>query len=624
MTSRAPKTIPWDDDYAALVMIAMSGPLQGQRIPLDRPILLGRDSRAGVCFNDERVSRHHALIDMEDGRQVLRDLGSKNGTFVNGREITSPHVLKPSDRIRLGKTQLAVFKAEDDNPPTPPPPTGETRADESPAKGGSGAEHLRIDRRTLRRAAEIASRITALVKTRNSLSAVVAAFRKEFQATAAGLFAIGDNLEPAFIDGDLGLGPAQAELVQQRIQNDHPLAVFFLPEQRSGGDRLLALPIRSESSSTFVMVLRSDPQHSFSGEEEALGATLAEMLRVIPFEHLVREGAPAALADDLGIIGSSEVMSRLREQLGVIAATDGTVLIRGESGTGKELSARAIAHLSPRRFGPFVEVNCACMMPELIEAELFGHERGAFTGAAERRLGKLEIADGGTLFLDEVGEIPPGLQAKLLRVLEGQAFYRLGGSKLIRADVRFICATNRNLEQMVNEGRFRADLFHRINVFGIVLPPLRDHLEDIPELASYLIGQIQPQPPGHGQYTITPKAYRRLLSHSWPGNVRELSNVLQRIILLSSSNVIDEPMIPADIGDEDSSSTTKLPRLQMLTEMIEREEIARAMMEAQGQKSSAAKLLGISRPTLDKKIKQYGLGQLAAKRDKPPKTPQSN
>ncbi|MEO8376181.1 MAG: sigma-54 dependent transcriptional regulator, partial [Candidatus Sumerlaeota bacterium] len=378
---------------------------------------------------------------------------------------------------------------------------------------------------------------------------------------------------------------------------------------------LMVMPLRLSEETKWLVFLRRDESNPFDEADVNLAEMLAECLRLAPLTNLQRGSLKQQLPPHLGIIGSSDAMKRVRDLLQSYAPTSATVLIRGESGTGKELCARAIAHLSPRRFANYVELNAACMMPDLLESELFGHEKGSFTGATDQRVGKLEAANGGTLFLDEIGELPLELQAKLLRVLEGQPFYRVGGNALVHCDVRFICATNRDLEEMVREGKFREDLYHRINILAINIPPLRDHIDDVPELMTHLLAKIQENDASVREFHIGPRVYRRLLAHNWPGNVRELHNVLQRMLIHAEGTTIGEDIIPDSVGisGDENDTTHKAPRLQMLTEMMEREEIMRTMLAAKGQKSNAAKLLGISRPTLDKKIKFYGLGSLADK-----------
>ncbi len=611
-----------DTTTSGLSVLVMSGANQGQHFVVDRPILLGRDPKARLRFSDDLISRHHSLIEVVGSKLMIRDLGSKNGTFVNGQEITEPFQLRVNDRVRIGRTLLAVVMESKETRDSSTGaevtnPDEDYKMDSEPIR-----ENIQIKRSTLRRATELTARIGALCKVRHSLSAIVSVIRKEFRADTAGVFMVDPPFEPSFVEGPLQLTEENITFLQSWQLGGSNKAIFVqgktdVTPLRANTDRMaIAFPLRINEETRAVFILRRDESRAFDHDDLQFAETLSECIRVIPLHKVLSEGQPEMLPDHLGIVGSSEAMQQVRELLRSYAEAVVTVLIRGESGTGKELCARAIAQLSPRRFGPYVELNCACMLPELIEAELFGHERGAFTGAASRRIGKLEIADGGTLFLDEIGEIPIDLQAKLLRVLEGQAFYRLGGTEQIKTEIRFICATNRDLEAMVEEGKFRRDLYHRINILTIELPPLRQHLEDIPELVPYLMNQIKEELPERRDFTVTPKAYRRLLSHSWPGNVRELENMLQRVMLMTDDTRIDEKHIPEGIGDRHDGTTIKLPRLQVLTEMMEREEISRALVEAGGQKSQAAKLLGISRPTLDKKIKTYNLASLTSNRSK--------
>lgn len=592
-----------------LCLCVMSGPAVGTRIPLDHSFLLGRDPSSRIDLRDERISRHHAMLELLDGQVILRDLGSRNGTFVNGVEIKDAIAIRPADRVRVGKTMLEVLDME----ATPslegmPHPT-ETQSD-SRLEPDSSDETLRVEKHLLRQATAITSRLASILRGRHPLGQFVSTLRKEFQGEAAGLLYASDGFEPILMEGILHLSEKHQALMRAMAEEGkYRSALLGLDgtQDSNGGSDLLLLPLRTQEETKYLFVVRGGDGANYGEEKLQLAETLVECLRMIPLDNLASDRRSHKLPDHLGIVGTSEVMNKVRDQLRSFAITQATVLIRGESGTGKELCARAVAQLSPRRFGPYVELNCACMTPDLMEAELFGHEKGSFTGAVDTRVGKLELAHQGTLFLDEIGELPLDLQAKLLRVLEGQPFYRVGGEKLIRSDVRFLCATNSEIEQMVDKGTFRKDLYHRINILRLEIPPLRDHLEDIPELVPYLMAQIQEDSSTPKEYTVTPKAFRRLLSHRWPGNVRELRNVLHRMILLSTGTIIDDHLVPPGIGDHDSETTLKLPRLQVLIETMEREEIAKTLLEAEGQKSKAARLLGISRPTLDKKIRLYGL-----------------
>ena len=293
------------------------------------------------------------------------------------------------------------------------------------------------------------------------------------------------------------------------------------------------------------------------------------------------------------------VMQPVVNALERVAPTNATVLLLGESGTGKELAAQAIHEQSPRARGPFVPVNCAAITETLMESEIFGHEKGAFTGAAIARRGRLELADGGTLFLDEIGELKPELQAKLLRVLQERRFERLGGTRTIAVDVRWIAATNRDLDAMVASGQFRGDLYHRLAVFPIQLPPLRARRQDILPLAVSLLARISADL-GRPALRLDDRVRERLLEGSWPGNVRELSNTLERAAILADGDVVRGEDLQISIAPPVSGQADTI-------EEIERQAIRRALDEVGGNRRRAAERLGMGERTLYEKIKRYGL-----------------
>ena len=307
------------------------------------------------------------------------------------------------------------------------------------------------------------------------------------------------------------------------------------------------------------------------------------------------------------IIGQSAAMQEVFETIRQVAPTRATVLVQGESGTGKELVAHAIHRLSPRARGPFIPVHCAALSQNLLESELFGHEKGSFTGATERRPGRFELADGGTLFLDEVGEIDPSVQVKILRVLEEQVFERVGGQESLQVDVRLVAATNKDLKQMVAEGRFREDLYYRLYVVVIHLPPLRDRVSDIPLLAQHFIRSLAAQN-NKDVEGLTPEAMDVLTSYGWPGNVRELRNVLERMVVLSRGNKLSVRDIPAAIRDHTPRRPAHLPGTSELSlQEAEKQMIIRALRASDGNRTKAAAQLGISRRTLHRKLNEYGL-----------------
>ena len=335
---------------------------------------------------------------------------------------------------------------------------------------------------------------------------------------------------------------------------------------------------------------------------------LAENLNVIRDENFqLRE----RLGVQSEIVGDSPVMRRVEQEISQAATTRATVLIRGESGVGKELVARAVHYSSQRKKGPFVCLNCAALTETLLESELFGHERGAFTGATDRKIGKFEASDQGTLMLDEIGEMSPTVQAKFLRVLEGHPFERVGGSKAIQVDVRVIAATNRDLEKDVNDGRFRRDLYFRLRVLEIVVPGLRKRLDDIPLLAEYFLQKFNVET-GRSIKGITPLAMEEMISYRWPGNVREMKNVIERAVVLAPGEFIDRGDLAlsslATAGDTGEIHLTGSRGFQPVSlSDLERGHILATLRSTSWNKSQTAGILGIERSTLDRKIRRYEL-----------------
>jgi Nif-specific regulatory protein len=312
------------------------------------------------------------------------------------------------------------------------------------------------------------------------------------------------------------------------------------------------------------------------------------------------------------IVGSSEVMRQIEQEIARAAPSRATVLIRGESGVGKELVARAVHFSSQRRKGPFVCLNCAALSETLLESELFGHEKGAFTGATDRKIGKFEAAHEGTLMLDEIGEMSPTIQAKFLRVLEGHPFERVGGSEAISVDVRVIAATNRDLEKEVSEGRFRRDLYFRLHVLEIIVPGLRKRPEDIPQLAEYFLMRFVAET-GRKIKGFSPRAMEEMLRYRWPGNVRELKNVIERAVVLARGEFIDDDdlVLSAITTAGDTETGMEAIRSHAFEPAsladVERDHILATLQSTSWNKSKAANILGIERSTLDRKIRRYEL-----------------
>ena len=341
------------------------------------------------------------------------------------------------------------------------------------------------------------------------------------------------------------------------------------------------------------------------------------MERAMDHSHLKEENRILKEAlgnqfDTRNIIGGSEAMVRLLETVAQVAPSEATVLITGESGAGKELIAGAVHFNSPRKDGPFVKMNCAAITESLLESELFGHEKGAFTGAHRRKEGKFGQADGGSLFLDEVSEMSLSMQVKLLRILQEREFARVGGEDIIKVDVRVIAATNKDLMQEIESGRFREDLYYRLNVVTLNVPPLRERNEDIPLLAGHFLTTFAEKnhKPIRG---FSPQAMDQLLRYAWPGNVRELMNTVERAVVLSRNEYIDEEDLPFHIKDRltdaIADSPLSTPEAGHSLEEVEKGTILKTLEFTNGNKSEAARRLGITRKTLHKKLKKYGVMQ---------------
>jgi len=337
-----------------------------------------------------------------------------------------------------------------------------------------------------------------------------------------------------------------------------------------------------------VLVEKALERHFLTSENRELRDRLETRVR---FEHM---------------IGDSALMHQIYNLVEMVAASDVTVLVAGESGTGKELMARAIHQKSPRASGPFISVNCGALPETLLESELFGYEKGAYTGAMGTKVGRFELADGGTLFLDEIGELSLKSQVDFLRVLETKEFRRLGGTKVIKVDARIIAATNRNLEEAVKQGIFREDLYYRLNVIPLRMPPLRDRAEDIPLMVQSFLREFALK---HGRepQDVSRQAMQLLRLYAWPGNIRQLRNVLERLMIMVRERVVEPTHLPDEIQASKEHIRTVLVTLGTTLEEIEREVIRRTLAELTNHREKAAKILGISLRTLQYKIKEYGI-----------------
>lgn len=582
-------------------LIVISGSLSGNRYALGPgESELGRAPDADIPLSEPGTAWRHCSFVPEAGRFRIKDLKTANGTYVNGMRITT-HGLEDGDQISVGDTVLVY-------------------------RDVALAESAASPRITLLRACTLMFLFRSLATSTNavqgelleshirSLLAELAPFEAAtvlLAATEEELRARAEEREatspPPPAPGSPLVQTGQMATLTARALSDGPVV-----ESHAS---CIAVPVYAAGTARGIIVARFHPRQSglLDNHLEILSAvsTLAAVAleNVREVQALKNENAilqQRLTADDFGIVGKSPSMRRLLQLVERVARQDTTVLILGESGTGKELIAQAVHRASPRRGKPFVAINCAAITETLLESELFGHEKGAFTGAVAQKKGKLEVAEGGTVFLDEIGELAPALQAKLLRVLQQREFERVGGTKTMPLDVRIVAATNRDLNAEARKGRFREDLYHRLNVVALHMPPLRERPEDIPLLAEHFLRKSARRI-GRDMAGITSEAERLLIRYAWPGNVRELENAMERGVVLSDT----ESLTPDDLPESISQTVPALPELKSsygaTVGDARRDAILRAWDEAQGDYKGAAALLGIHPNSLLRLIRRHGL-----------------
>ena len=427
------------------------------------------------------------------------------------------------------------------------------------------------------------------------------------------------QLRPRFGSGVAGRVARSGQPVVVPVVRHDPMALSELADLSAWHDsgwNLIAIPIRCADRcvavlATYYRYRDADSTAERCGVLDVAASLLGKVLRAGDLASLAvpsHDDTPAHATDPpfeySNLIGTSAVMRQLYEQIGQVARTNATTLLRGESGTGKELVAHAIHHNSPRSAMPFVKVNCAALPEPLFESELFGHERGAFTGAHSRKKGRFELAHGGTLFLDELGELSLTTQAKLLRVLQFREFERLGGTETLHTDVRIIAATNKDLERAIEDGSFREDLYYRIDIFSIVLPPLRERRADIPALAEYFLSKFAAE---HRQKItrLSSGALELLARHGWPGNVRELENVIERAVVVCRGPVLQDKHLPRAVR-EPADDTPQLTLVQAVGR-LERQMIEDALRTEDGNFAAAARALGSTERVVRYKARKLGI-----------------
>ena len=614
---------PCDDAPDALSsstprLAILFGPRRGVTREVHQKVLVGRAAEADLQLIDEKVSREHCLFEPQGAGVVVRDLGSRNGTWVNGERLHGPHVLSPNDTVGIGETVVvyspdveALLARDGDSTLIMSSATKlglTTSAAETPEPDAwAQAGKLMLESALAANRDEAAQKLARAVHTGLGCDQVLLCTR-----TAEGALRPWVGLPAGAV---LSINPALAELAikqQRAVSVEEAQAHAQRDELTTRVTRrrafVLCAPLVSPvGTAGVVFAARST---AFDSKELALATVLSTA--TAPSLRPVTTSGESTKQELVALSPSMKEAVRIAKQ---VAPTTSTILVTGESGTGKEELASLIHHSSKRAQGPFVALNCGAIPRELAESELFGHEKGAFTGATQQHAGVFERADGGTLFLDELGELPLELQVKLLRVLEERMVLRVGGRAPSTFDVRIVCATNRELEKDVAAGKFRADLFWRINVVRISLAPLKQRVEDIPALATRLLSRhaasLGRRPPG-----LSDEALGALRTYGWPGNVRQLANALERaLVLKSDDSEVGLADLPPEVTapSEGSGVAAGNRTLAQLIVTLEREQIVLAMKRARGVKAQAAEALGISRPTLDRKLEEYAIDWLAEK-----------
>lgn len=662
------------------------------RLTPGQVMTIGRAPTNRIVIRSEMSSRNHCEIFQVGPMWILRDLGSRNGTTVDGHRISSDWELEEGQTIQLGTCDIVFThelaknaQATDDEDSDIESATQTQDAVPVPTKGAKSSEPEIVSRRKRTRYSPMSTaehagtdRFSQNLAQLWKLAVEMGSAKDEKQLSEVVLdgllVAIGADIGavlmlPKPMSG--GARPNQLRVVAYKSQGEHSyqaistaLSRMVLDDREavlaknvaddsklSDRDSLdeiqaksvICAPIRNGALIHGLIHLYSTLSDE-SLEPEHLDFTLAVADQMaLAFENVrekqsLAEGLARAqneneslrnqLAIDTELVGNSPEMQQLKQQISRIAPTDATVLIRGESGVGKELVARAIHFGSDRRNGPFVCMNCAALSETLLESELFGHEKGSFTGATGRKPGKFEQAHRGTLFLDEVGEMSLSIQAKFLRVLEGHPFERVGGHEPINVDVRVVAATNRNLEDAIAEKLFRKDLYFRLFVVEIIPPPLREHRSDVPVLANYFLHRFAKKT-GRPVRGFTEEALELLSQFDWPGNVRELQNCVERAVVLSTHELVSAPeiklsglrtsatpvatptmMVPSNAATTSPSAALgETVKLEKSLDELEQEHILATLEKTNWNKSQTAAILGIERSTLDRKLKRYGVNR---------------
>jgi transcriptional regulator with GAF, ATPase, and Fis domain len=629
-------------------LLVLSGPLKDSTIPLSEgEVTIGREASNGIAVVDPSVSRKHCLLSGQDGRFLVRDLDSRNGTLVNGTAVEEQG-LQHGDEIAAGDSSF-LFLLEDEDVTAA---ASRVEFEDAQATAETTIIHprdvvyLQPDRllRELPATSRVARNLNALLK----ISRIVHAIRDL------------NDLQGQLLDLIFEVAPAGRGAILLADREGHEFNSMFARMRQAGQSQLVKVSrtVARQVLEQGIAMLGSDvPSSNELREVESLAASQVRSLLCVPLtvfqrvigciyldsdslsnrlneEHLQlvtaiagisavaldnarrlhwleqeNERLTVEISQERSLVGEGALMKEVYQFLKRVAPTDSTVLIEGESGTGKELAARALHRNSPRSSKPFVAINCSAIPETLLESDLFGHERGAFTGAASLKKGRLEVADGGVVFLDEVGELAPTLQVKLLRVLQEREFERVGGTHPIKVDIRLIAATNSNLEQSIREGRFRQDLYYRLAVLKITMPTLRDRSEDIPMLVRHFVQKhakrckVKARP-------VSREALSLLKNYDWPGNVRELENAIERALVLGSSDMILPEDLPESLLERPSLPEMTEAKYHAAVKELKRRLILDAVEQTRGSYADAAHVLGVHPNYLHRLIRNLELKEV--------------
>jgi transcriptional regulator with GAF, ATPase, and Fis domain len=625
-------------------LLGIGGPLKGTVLPVRAgEVSIGRDSSNQLWTADPALSRRHCLVIGDGERFSVRDLNSRNGTLINGVPVEEQPIAH-GDQIYIGDSVLIFLVEEGGNPPAKSPVEflDTVEFDCSPVQLPAGESiYLQSEQtdaappsarwaRDLNSLLKIATGIGG-IRDQESLQWQLLGFIFDVVPAERGAVLLCDQPEEIVSSAawDRVRGPGHpvrvSRTIVQRVLKERVGLVVgsvighetlrkvdSVMESRAGS--LLCVPLVVADRALGAIYLDSSSPAAEFDEAHLQVMTAVAGIASLAFDNvrhwqrLTQENQElrAEIALEHNMIGSSPGMRKVFEFIRRVAPTDSTVLVQGESGTGKELVAHAIHRNSPRAEQPFVAINCAAIAETLLESELFGHEKGAFTGAGAQKKGKVEVAEGGTLFLDEISELAPGLQAKLLRVLQEREFERLGGTRPIKLDIRVVAATNKSLPDAVKAGAFRNDLFYRLNVVAITMPPLRERREDISLLANHFVAKAS-RKCGMRLKALSPEALACLMHYDWPGNVRELENALERALVLGSTDTLLADDLPDEVLEADSTAPVPGAKYYAAIKDAKKHLVLQALQEANGSYIEAAKALGMHPNSLLRLIRNLDL-----------------